>query len=61
MADERCPLANKHGEVICRDGRLWALTYSEMGPPGSRCCVGECDWPGHKRAVLAQPAPEAPR
>ena len=26
---EKCPLQKDHGEFICRDGVLWALTYSE--------------------------------
>lgn len=37
-----CPLARSHGETICKDGYLWQLTYSEMGPPGSRQNSGPC-------------------
>lgn len=45
---ERCPLDKQHGEFVCRDGMLWALTCSEMAPPDSRMYLGPCDWPGHK-------------
>lgn len=46
--EERCPLDKKYGEVVCRDGLLWALTYSEMGPPDQRQCIGECNHQIHK-------------
>ena len=39
---EDCPFRHSHGENICVDGVLWALTYSEMGPPDSRQWWGEC-------------------
>ena len=32
----------QHGDVICEDGLLWQLSYSEMGPPDQRQCIGEC-------------------
>lgn len=42
MPPEKCPLQTKYGEIVCRDGVLWALTYSEMGPPDSRQWFGIC-------------------
>lgn len=41
-AKPKCPLDKPHGEIVCRDGYLWALTYSEMGPPDSRQNEGPC-------------------
>lgn len=43
-----CPRDTRYGETVCRNGLLWSLTYSEMGPPDQRQCVGECGWPGHQ-------------
>lgn len=49
MAEKKkCPLDKKYGEIVCKDGLLWALTYSEMASPDSRQCIGDCDWKGHK-------------
>ena len=39
---EPCPLNKEHGEFVCRDGVLWALSYSEMGPPGQRQAWDDC-------------------
>ncbi len=38
------------GDIVCRDGYLWQLTYSEMGPPDQRDCIGPCKYcrPGEK-------------
>ena len=41
---EECPLRKQYGEVVCRDGLLWALTYSEMGPPDQRQATGPCPY-----------------
>jgi hypothetical protein len=35
-----CPY--KAGEFVCRDGSLWALTYSECAPPYQRQAWGPC-------------------
>ena len=37
-----CPFGKEYGATICKDGYLWKLTYSEMGPPGSRQNAGPC-------------------
>jgi hypothetical protein len=42
MEAEKCPLDKPHGDVVCREGVLWGLTYSEMGPPDSRSAIGDC-------------------
>ncbi len=39
---DKCSLQTKYGDIVCRDGQLWGLTYSEMGPPDSRQCIGPC-------------------
>ena len=39
-----CPLQKKYGDIICIDGMLWGLTYSEMAPPDSRQALGPCDY-----------------
>jgi hypothetical protein len=44
MSNKPCPLQRKYGDIICIDGALWALTYSEMGPPDSRQYFGECEY-----------------
>ena len=41
-AKNPCPLNLKRGEFICVDGQIWALSYSEMGPPGQRQHWGPC-------------------
>jgi len=40
--ETECPLPKTIGDVVCRDGLLWALTYSEMGPPDQRQVIGDC-------------------
>lgn len=40
--ERKCPLDRPYGDIVCRDGQLWALTYSEMGPPDSRQNEGPC-------------------
>jgi hypothetical protein len=40
--EEVCALRTEHGEVICRNGVLWGLTYSEEGVPGKRRAMGPC-------------------
>lgn len=45
---ELCPHKGEYGEYLCKDGDLWALTHSEMGPPDSRQHHGSC--PHCKRA-----------
>jgi hypothetical protein len=52
----KCPLDTKHGDVVCRDGVLWALTYSEMGPPDQRQAIGDCE---HCASGLHQHHPPA--
>jgi hypothetical protein len=42
MTAKKCPLDKKYGDIVCKDGQLWALTYSEMAPPDSRQYDGEC-------------------
>lgn len=42
MSKKKCPLDTKYGETVCRNGVLWELTYSEMGPPDQRQVVGDC-------------------
>lgn len=37
-----CPLDKKYGDIVCRDGTLWALTYSECAPPDSRQAIDDC-------------------
>jgi hypothetical protein len=37
-----CPLDTTHGDTVCRDGVLWALTYGECAPPDQRQVVDEC-------------------
>jgi hypothetical protein len=39
----RCPLDTNHGDVVCRNGVLWALTYSECAPPDQRQAIGDCE------------------
>ena len=41
-AAPKCPLDKKYGEIVCRDGVLWALTWSEMAPPDSRQAIDDC-------------------
>lgn len=43
----QCPRDTKFGDIVCRGGQLWQLTYSECAPPGQRQCIGECDHPFH--------------
>jgi hypothetical protein len=56
----------KHGDRICIDGYLWELTYSEMGPPGSRQATGvkcpEChpSVPGQEGRLMKTSLPERP-
>lgn len=38
-----CPLQKKYGDIICIDGMLWGLTYSDCAPPDSRQAMGQCD------------------
>lgn len=45
-----CPLDKPYGETVCRNGVLWTLTYSEMGPPDSRQAWGECPHCAKKKA-----------
>jgi len=40
----KCPYPKQYGDVICEDGKLWVLTYSEMGPPDSRQSNGPCPY-----------------
>jgi hypothetical protein len=42
MSEDTCPLRKAHGEFVCREGALWALTYSECAPPDQRQYWGEC-------------------
>lgn len=51
--NDKCPRDRKYGDIVCRDGLLWALTYSDSAPPDQRQCVGRCDWPGHRAVKLA--------
>jgi len=44
-----CPLDKRYGDLVCRDGMLWGLTYSEMAPPDSRQCMGECENHVHRK------------
>jgi hypothetical protein len=50
----KCPLATRYGDIICIDGQLWALTYSEMAPPDSRQTWGECQWCKKNRTKAAE-------
>lgn len=38
----KCPYPTEHGDVVCKGGVLWGLTYSDMGPPDSRQRMGNC-------------------
>jgi hypothetical protein len=38
-----CPLEKKYGDIICIDGTLWGLTYSECAPPDQRQALGPCE------------------
>lgn len=38
-----CPFQRKYGDIICIDGTLWGLTYSECAPPDQRQALGPCD------------------
>lgn len=53
------PFHSKYGELICIDGWLWGLTYSEMGPPDSRQSTGircpTCNPAPSKIAPLSEP------
>ncbi len=51
-----CPFRHSNGENICVHGVIWTLTYSEMGPPGSRQAWGSCD---HCAPSGAEPKKEA--
>jgi hypothetical protein len=51
---KRCPLQVPHGDKVCIDGLLWALTYSDCAPPDQRQCVGECPH-CHAAKVIAAP------
>ena len=42
LDNNKCPMNTKYGEIVCRNGTLWALTYSECAPPDQRQCWGEC-------------------
>lgn len=39
-----CPLQKKYGDIICIDGTLWGLTYSDCAPPDQRQSLGPCDY-----------------
>lgn len=45
----KCPLERQYGDIVCRDGLLWGLTYSECAPPDQRQCLGECEHPSHRK------------
>ena len=51
-----CPLDREYGDIVCRNGVLWALTYSEMGPPDSRQWFGECADCARRAGHLRTPA-----
>lgn len=50
----RCEFDTEHGDIVCRNGLLWQLTYSECAPPDQRQCIGECDSLFHRQAVERQ-------
>jgi len=53
--DWKCPLDQTHGDIVCRDGVLMAMTFSEMGPTESRVAIDECYYcERHKRELLKQ-------
>lgn len=39
---QSCPNRKDHGEYMCVDGEIWALTYSECAPPDQRQFWGPC-------------------
>lgn len=47
-----CPDDTQYGETVCRKGKLWTLSYSEMGPPDQRQCVGPCPKCTERRLTL---------
>jgi hypothetical protein len=51
-----CPYPTTYGNIICKDGELWALTYSEMGPPDSRQSCGECEYCAKAKKKRAEKA-----
>ena len=44
MNQKRCPWNSVYGELVCRDGYIWALTYSETAPPDQRQNIGPCSF-----------------
>lgn len=49
----KCPLDQQYGDIVCRDGVLMALVYSEMAPPDSRMAIDTCYYcEKHKRELF---------
>lgn len=55
-----CPLQKKYGDIICIDGTLWGLTYSECAPPDQRQALGPCDHCKEQKLKPSNPYPNNP-
>lgn len=56
-----CPLQKKYGDVICIDGTLWGLTYSECAPPDQRQNLGACEYCRSHGVRVAEDLPSVSR